>query len=436
MTKRKSIIATSVLAFVMCITLVLGVCLSGATFVAHAEEGKDMPQIVRVGDTEVDQENNMVSLPVGIVGKAYHSGIFVTAGENDVITMKSAESGEHGHLPAGLVFNAETNEITGTPTEAGTFGASVFCTNENGYINILAWIRIFSEGQEPKLANDEIPDKAYVGSLYSALVKVDGYNEYFETKLTDNVPEGMDAYRIGESVCIQFTPTSAMAGKTYNFTLCVKNVLGEATKNCTITVADEVEAPEFITKTQPLGYSEDNPNGVRPVVGKPFEFWLKASGTNTTSNPLEFFANDSNSIPETIQDEYALGGNLYLTKKGKIYSNNVEAVSGNQISCYIGVTNKNSSDNFTSVNTNKRAAARRNQAPVSKTRLSLHKQAKNHLLNHPPKTVAIALTRLRFATVIFRRRALFKRNAVQTVGVNLRKVGKSGESSPVSWESS
>ena len=85
---------------------------------------------------------------------------------------------------------------------------------------------------------------------------------------------------------------------------------------------------------------------------------------------------------------------------------------------------------------NKRAAARRNQAPVSKTRLSLHKQAKNHLLNHPPKTVAIALTRLRFATVIFRRRTLFKRTAVQTVGVNLRKVGKSGESSPVSWESS
>lgn len=354
MTKRKSIIATSVLATLMCLTLVLCVCLSGTTLVAHAEESKNMPQIVRVGDTEVDQENNMVSLPAGIVGKEYNSGKFVTAGKNDVITMKSAESGEHGHLPSGLVFNAETNEITGTPTEAGTFGVSVFCTNENGYINILAWIRIFSEGQEPKITEKEIPNKAYVGSLYSAKVKVDGYNEYFSIDLTGNVPDGMDAYKVGEYAYIRFTPTSGMAGKIYNFTLCVKNVLGEAIENCTITVANEVEAPEFITETQPLGKTEDNPNGVRPVVGKPFEFWLQASGTNTKDNPLEFFANDSNSTPETMQDEYALGGNLYLTKEGKIYSNNVEAVSGNQISCHIGVRNKNSSGNYTSGNTTTR----------------------------------------------------------------------------------
>ena len=65
-----------------------------------------------------------------------------------------------------------------------------------------------------------------------------------------------------------------------------------------------------------------------------------------------------------------------------------------------------------------------------------HKQTEIYPLNRPPKTVAIALTRLRFATVIFRHRALFKRNAVQTVGVNLRNVGESGESSPKSLESS
>ena len=84
---------------------------------------------------------------------------------------------------------------------------------------------------------------------------------------------------------------------------------------------------------------------------------------------------------------------------------------------------------------NKRAAARRDQAPVSKTD-SLTQTNRNLSVKLPPKTVAIALTRLRFATVIFRRRALFKRNSVQTVGVNLRKVGENGESSPESWESS
>ena len=49
---------------------------------------------------------------------------------------------------------------------------------------------------------------------------------------------------------------------------------------------------------------------------------------------------------------------------------------------------------------NKRAAARRDQAPVSKPD-SLTQTNPKSLVNLPPKTVAIALTRLRFATVIF-----------------------------------
>ena len=55
---------------------------------------------------------------------------------------------------------------------------------------------------------------------------------------------------------------------------------------------------------------------------------------------------------------------------------------------------------------NKRAAVRRDQAPVSKPD-SLTQTNPKSLVTLPPKTVAIALTRLRFATVIFRRRALF-----------------------------
>ena len=54
MTKRKSIIATSVLAFIMCLTLVLGVCLSGTTLVAHAE-----------GEAEIATVNILVTGPVG-----------------------------------------------------------------------------------------------------------------------------------------------------------------------------------------------------------------------------------------------------------------------------------------------------------------------------------------------------------------------------------
>ena len=322
MTKRKSIIATYILAFALCLTLALGVSLGATTLVAHAEEGKNMPQIVSVVDkkgnvTEVDED--MVNLPVGIVGDDYYVKI-VTANENDIVYIKPYAEGTRGCLPNGLVFNAETKEITGTPAESEggvSRDVQIYCDNEYGSTNVRGWLNVYRADQKPTLTG-ELSGTAYVGSLYSAKVEVGGYNKYFKVTLEGSYPEGMNAYRNGAYACIQFTPTSAMAGsKPYNFTLCVDNELGVVKKDCTITVANGVVAPEFITKTQPLGETEDNPNGVRPVVGKPFEFWLQASGTNTTSNPLEFFANDSNSIPETMQDEYALGGNLYLTKKAK-----------------------------------------------------------------------------------------------------------------------
>ena len=56
MTKRKSIIATSVLAFIMCLTLVLGVSLGATALVAHAEENKNLPQIISVGGNVVSQK--------------------------------------------------------------------------------------------------------------------------------------------------------------------------------------------------------------------------------------------------------------------------------------------------------------------------------------------------------------------------------------------
>ena len=351
MTKRKSIIATSVLAFVMCLTLVLGVSLGATTLVAHAEESKNMPQIISVVDrngkvTEVDE--NMLNLPVGIVGETYYAKID-TANKYDTVYIKPYAEGTRGCLPNGLVFYAETNEIKGIPaeSEAGVSrDVQIYCNNEYGSTNVLGWLNVYSADKKPTITGD-IPATAYVDSYYSASVEVGGYNKSFKATLEGSYPEGMEAYPNGVYACISFTPTSEMAGKTYNFKLCVDNELGVVRKECTITVANEVVAPEFITETQPLGKTEDNPNGVRPVVGKTFEFWLQASGTNTEDNPLEFFLYKDGSIVDTnANGEYELGGNLYLTKKGEIYSTNVEAVTGNQISCTLGVRNKNSYDNY------------------------------------------------------------------------------------------
>lgn len=356
MTKSKSKIAILAVAIMMCVSLVLGFSFNN-TITAYAESG-NLPKIVSVIDknnkaTEV--KDGKVNLPIGIVGEEYYAKI-VTANAGDKVSIKNYAKNTRGCLPNGLTFNAETKVISGKPAEeeAGTsHGVQIYCSNKYGSTNILAWLNIYTDADKPTLPSEAIPATAYVGSLYSAMIEVGGYNKYFEVTLENSYPEGMSAYRNGAYACIQFTPTSDMAGKTYNFTISVDNELGVVRKNCTITVANEVIAPEFITETQPLGYTYDNTNGVRPIVGKSFEFWLQTSGTNTESNPLEFFLSDaSKTIPETIQDEYLLGGNLYLTKEGKIYSNNVEAVTDNQIkNLYIGVRNKNSSGKYTSENT-------------------------------------------------------------------------------------
>ena len=111
-----------------------------------------------------------------------------------------------------------------------------------------------------------------------------------------------------------------------------------------------VVAPEIISPRQPLGYSTDNPNGARPIVGKKFEFQLQASGTNTVENPLKFFVYKENTQEKAMPNgkgEYDLGNNLFLTEKGLIYSDCVLEYEGQgngsirQKNFYIGASNKN-----------------------------------------------------------------------------------------------
>ena len=362
MTNRKFIIATHILATLMCLTLVLGVSLGATTLVAHAEESTNMPQIVSVVDrngkvTEVDED--MLNLPIGIVGDEHYAKI-VTANVNDIVSIKPYAEGTRGCLPNGLVFDPETKEITGTPAESEggvSRDVQIYCDNEYGSMNVRGWLNVYRADQKPTITG-EVPTTAYVGSLYSAKVEVGGYNQYFTVTLegTEGVdyPQGMTAYRSGNSAYVQFMPTSDMKTTPYEFTLCVDNGLGVVKKECTITVASGVVPPEIITPKQPLGYSEENPDGVRPVVGKPFEFWLQASGTNTESNPIEFFAYDKNTNAKATpnsNNEYDLGNGLFLTKDGKIYSNCVLEAEGQtegtqaQIDFYIGASNKSAGGN-------------------------------------------------------------------------------------------
>lgn len=364
MKKSKFIIIKFFAKLVTCLILVLGISLSGIMLVAHAEESKNMPGIVSVVDKngkikEVDQVNAMVNMPIGIIGEPYYAKI-VTANENDIVYIKHYAEGTRGCLPNGLVFNAETKEITGTPaeSEAGVSrDVQIYCDNEYGSTNVRGWLNVYSIDQKPTITG-ELSATAYVGSRYYASVEVGGYNQSFTVMLkgTEGVdyPQGMTAYRSGILAYIQFTPTSDMGGKTYTFTLCVDNGLGVATKDCTITVANGVVPPEIITPKQPLGYSKDQPNGKRAIVGEKFEFWLQASGTNTPENPLTFFVYDETTQEKATPNskgEYDLGNGMFLTKDGKIYSDCVLEYEGQangsirQKAFYIGVSNKNAHGN-------------------------------------------------------------------------------------------
>lgn len=349
MTKRKIMLSTLVLCFILIF------CSFISKLTVHAEESKNMPGIVSVVDRNgkvTKVEEDMLNLPVGIVGDEYYAKI-VAANEYDTVYIKPYAEEARGCLPKGLSFNAETKEITGTPAESEggvSRDVQIYCDNEYGSMNVLGWLSVFSANQKPTLASKTIPPTAYVGSFYSAMVEVGGYNKSFKVSLEGNYPEGMNAYRNGIYACISFTPTSAMAGKPYNFKLCVDNGLGVATKECTIAVASGVVQPEIITPMQPLGYSKDNPNGKRAMVGEPFEFQLQASGTNTPENPLTFFAYKKNKVEKATPNsncEYDLGNGLFLTEKGLIYSDCVLGLddkgngSFDDISFYIGASNKN-----------------------------------------------------------------------------------------------
>ena len=238
MIKRKSVLATLFLTFIMGFTYSFNTFFQAKEFITHAKEDKNLPQIVKVGDEKVEED--MVNLPVGIVGDPYKVTKIFTANTYDKVYIKPYAENSRNCLPDGLVFNEKTNEITGTPKEAGSYGVQIYCNNEYGSTNILSWVNIYKNDEKPTLTG-ELSGTAYVGSLYSASVKVGGYNQYFTVTLdgTEGVdyPKGMKTSSMGINACIHFTPTSDMGGKKYDFTLRVNNGLGEATKNCTITIA-------------------------------------------------------------------------------------------------------------------------------------------------------------------------------------------------------
>lgn len=121
MTKSKSRFAILAVAIMMCVSLVLGFSFNKNTLTAYAESGY-LPKIISVTDkngkvTYVSEKDNMVNMPIGVVGDEYYAKV-VTENKNDIVYIKPYAEGTRGCLPQGLVFNPETKELLAHPQKA------------------------------------------------------------------------------------------------------------------------------------------------------------------------------------------------------------------------------------------------------------------------------------------------------------------------------
>ena len=288
-TKSRNFLITILLAF----AFVCGMfAITPLTAFAQGEE--TTPVIVSVGDNLVDQETNMGGAPTVIMGQPYSVQVNATGGN---LTF-GAGAGEYSNLPDGLTINAETGVISGTCTELEMGRHNVYITAKNNfgeaYAVIGMWVVDNSIAPVIETASGSL-GSVYANSFSQFTVSVQSNANYLhdiEWTLTDGaLPNGMKLDYVNSStVYINGTPTQA---GTFDFTLKVKNEIGTAERAFSITVQEGVVAPTIIDDYTTIPYA---------IVGKPYEYQLKATGTNTQDNPIIWSFNDD----EFSQNSYNL----------------------------------------------------------------------------------------------------------------------------------
>ena len=126
-----------------------------------------------------------------------------------------------GTLPAGLTLT-ENGEITGTPTETGTYNFTVRVENAAGYVDQEFVINVVTEAVAPVIETD-ILFNGSVGTDYDDKIEVSGTQSTFSI-VNGSLPSTLTLSDNGE---ITGTPTEA---NTYTFTVRAENSAGHNDK--------------------------------------------------------------------------------------------------------------------------------------------------------------------------------------------------------------
>ena len=300
---NKSKILALIFGLTMCLALMLGIVFASPTSTVYAEgEDGTAPTIVKTGGIDVDRKNHMGKLPNAMKGVEYKakdgSNYKIEATGTEPFTFRANKSGEgYAPLPEGLSLNPTTGEIEGTPTgAAGPYNISVTVTNKYGSDNISVAMYVYSETSKPKITTTQADIKVgYKNSLYSQRIFYEsGIGEPSEASITNgNLPKGLILRQAGFGIYIEGKPTKE---GTFTFTVHVENSAGFDEKQYTITIKDEVAAPEIQMQMTVINdsYSKVNDSGNLEIIkGKPVDVQFYATGTNTSTNPIKWSCNTS-----------------------------------------------------------------------------------------------------------------------------------------------
>jgi hypothetical protein len=162
------------------------------------------------------------TLPDGVKGSPYSETLTWT-GEDVVFTTSL------GALPAGIVLNGATGDVSGTPTASGTANFTITATNGGG-LSAQAF-SITVKQLAPTIITASLPDAAY-GTPYAASVEASGEAVRFDMS-TGTLPAGLSLDVT--TGAITGTPTSAGVA---TFTITAVNSGGAAAQALSINVSN------------------------------------------------------------------------------------------------------------------------------------------------------------------------------------------------------